>query len=143
MKDLIFGEIVFNKEFEDNLMVVLKFGYYFFIGVRVCIGVFFDEGIFKEVDEEFCLVDLLKFVDLVCYLDCIKKYEKESGFIEVVICGIGEIYEILVLVVVMDFCFCGGVMGLVVGEKIICVIEVVLKKKIFCIIFSVFGGVCM
>ena len=33
-KDPISGEIVFNKELEDNLMVVPKSGYHFPIGAR-------------------------------------------------------------------------------------------------------------
>jgi acetyl-CoA carboxylase carboxyl transferase subunit beta len=142
-KDPISGEIVFNKELEDNLMVVPKSGYHFPIGARARIGALFDEGTFTEADEELRSADPLKFVDSARYPDRIKKYEKESGLTEAVICGTGEIHEIPVSVAVMDFRFCGGAMGSAVGEKITRAIEVALKKKIPCIIFSASGGARM
>lgn len=42
---------------------------------------------------------------------------------------------------VMDFNFMGGSMGLVVGEKIICLIELVIRKGYVLILICVFGGV--
>lgn len=142
-KDPVSGEIVFNKELEDNLMVVPKSGYHFPIGARARIAALFDEGTFKEADADLRSADPLKFVDSARYPDRIKKYEKESGLTEAVICGTGEIHEIPVSVAVMDFRFCGGAMGSAVGEKITRAIEVALKKKIPCLIFSASGGARM
>ena len=102
-----------------------------------------DEGTFKEIDAQLRSADPLKFVDSARYPDRIKKYEKESGLKEAVICGTGEIHEIPVSLAVMDFRFCGGAMGSAVGEKITRAIEVALKKKIPCLIFSASGGARM
>jgi len=44
---------------------------------------------------------------------------------------------------VLDFRFCGGAMGAAAGEKITRAIEVALKQKIPCIIFSASGGARM
>ncbi len=137
------GEIVFNKELEDNLMVVPKSGYHFPIGARARIAALFDEGTFKETDAKLRSADPLKFVDSARYPDRIKKYEKESGLKEAVICGTGDIRQIPVSVAVMDFRFCGGAMGSAVGEKITRAVEVALKKKIPCLIFSASGGARM
>ncbi|MFA6289247.1 MAG: acetyl-CoA carboxylase, carboxyltransferase subunit beta [Opitutaceae bacterium] len=137
------GEIVFNKELEDNQMVVAKSGYHFPIGARQRIAALFDEGTFKEVDASIRSADPLKFVDSQKYPDRIKKYEKDSGLPEAVICGTGEIHGIEVSVAVMDFRFCGGAMGSAAGEKITRAIEVALKKKIPCLIFSASGGARM
>jgi len=139
----ISGEIVFNKELEANQMVVPKSGYHFPIGARARIAGLFDPSTFVEVDETVRSADPLTFVDSQRYPDRIKKYERDSGLPEAVICGTGEIHGIPVSVAVMDFRFCGGAMGSAAGEKITRAIEVALKKKIPCIIFSASGGARM
>ena len=139
----ISGEIVFNKELEANQMVVPKSGYHFPIGARARIAGLFDPETFVEVDASVRSADPLQFVDSQRYQDRIKKYERDSGLPEAVICGTGEIHGIPVSVAVMDFRFCGGAMGSAAGEKITRAIEVALKKKIPCIIFSASGGARM
>lgn len=139
----ISGEIVFNKELEDNQMVVPKSGYHYPIGAHERIAALFDEGTFEEADATIRSADPLKFVDSQKYPDRIKKYEKDSGLTEAVICGTGDIHGIQVSVAVMDFRFCGGAMGSAAGEKITRAIEVALKKKIPCVIFSASGGARM
>ena len=139
----ISGEIVFNKELEANQMVVPKSGYHFPIGAGARIAGLFDPETFVEVDASVRSADPLQFVDSQRYPDRIKKYERDSGLPEAVICGTGEIHGIPVSVAVMDFRFCGGAMGSAAGEKITRAIEVALKKKIPCIIFSASGGARM
>jgi acetyl-CoA carboxylase carboxyl transferase subunit beta len=139
----ISGEIVFNKELEDNQMVVPKSGYHFPIGARQRITGLFDEGTFEEIDASIRSADPLKFVDSQKYPDRIKKYEKDSGLTEAVVCGTGKIHGIAVSIAVMDFRFCGGAMGSAVGEKITRAIEIAVKKKTPCIIVSASGGARM
>ena len=139
----ISGEIVFNKDLEANLMVVPKSGYHFPIGSRERIKSMIDEGTFEEFDAGVKSTDPLKFVDSAAYPDRIKKYEKESGLPEAVICGTGKINGIAVSLAVMDFRFCGGAMGSAAGEKITRAIERALKKKIPCIIVSASAGARM
>ena len=136
-------EIVFTKDLEANLMVVPKSGYHFPIGSRERIKSMVDEGTFEEFDAGVKSADPLKFVDSAAYPDRIKRYEKESGLPEAVICGLGKMDGISVSLAVMDFRFCGGAMGAAVGEKITRAIERALKKKIPCIIVSSSGGARM
>ena len=137
------GEIVFNKDLEQNLMVVPSSGYHFPIGSRERITSLVDEGTFEEFDAQVKSGDPLKFVDSAAYPDRIKRYEKDSGLPEAVICGLGKMQGILVSLAVMDFRFCGGAMGAAVGEKITRAIERALKKKAPCIIISSSGGARM
>jgi len=139
----ISGEIVFNKELEDNLMVVAKSGYHFPIQARARIAALFDTNTFEEADAKVRSADPLKFVDSQPYPERLKKYEKESGLPEAVVCGVGKIHDLEVSAAVMDFRFCGGAMGSAAGEKITRAIEVALKKKFPCIIFSASGGARM
>jgi acetyl-CoA carboxylase carboxyl transferase subunit beta len=142
-KDPVTGDIVFNKEVEDNQMVAPKSGHHFPIGARARIAKLFDEGTFVETDAKVKSSDPLKFVDSQAYPDRIKRYEKDSGLPEAVINGTGKIHGIEVSVAVMDFKFCGGAMGAAAGEKLTRAIETAAAKKIPCIIFSASGGARM
>ncbi len=142
-KDPVSGDIVFNKEVEDNQMVVPKSGHHFPIGARLRIAKLFDSDTFVEVDAAVRSSDPLKFVDSQPYPDRIKRYEKDSGLPEAVICGTGRILGLEVSVAVMDFRFCGGAMGAAAGEKITRAIEVGIKRRIPVIIFSASGGARM
>ena len=139
----ISGEVIFNQELQANQMVVPKSGYHFPIGARARIASLFDDGSFVELDASVKSADPLKFVDSAPYPERIKKYEKDSGLPEAVICGTGKIHGLKVSVAVMDFRFCGGAMGSACGEKITRAIERAREEKIPCIIFSASGGARM
>ena len=142
-KDPVTGEILFNKEIEDNQMVVPKSGHHFPIGASERLAKLLDPGSFVELHENVRYDDPLKFVDSQPYPDRIKRNQKSSGLPEAVICGTGSIHAIPVAVAVMDFRFCGGSMGSAAGEKITRTIEDALEKKIPCIIVSASGGARM
>ncbi len=142
-KDPVTGESVFTKELEDNQMVVPKSGHHFPIGARERIAKLVDEGTFKELDAAVRSADPLGFVDSAPYPSRIKKYEKESGLAEAVICGSARLHGIPVVLAVMDFRFCGGTLGSAAGEKITRAIEAALAQKCPCIIFSTSGGARM
>ncbi len=142
-KDPVTGEILFNKEIEDNQMVVPKSGHHFPIGARARLNYLLDPGTFVETDMDVKSSDPLKFVDSQSYPDRIKRYERESGLPEAVISGSGKIHGIPLTVAVMDFRFCGGAMGAAAGEKITRGIESAIERKIPCIIFSASGGARM
>ena len=137
------GEIVFCKDLEANQMVVPKSGYHFRIGSRERLKNLIDPGTFQEFGMEVRAADPLLFVDSQPYPDRLKKYEKDSGLTEAVVCGWGAIHGIPVSIAVMDFRFCGGSMGSGTGEKITRAIELALNQKIPCIIVSAAGGARM
>jgi acetyl-CoA carboxylase carboxyl transferase subunit beta len=142
-KDPVTGEIFFNKEIEDNQMVVPKSGHHFPIGARQRLAKLLDEESFIEADIEVRSHDTLKFVDTQPYADRIKRYQRDSGLNEAVVSGTGSIHGIPVAIAVMDFRFCGGAMGAAAGEKITRAIEAALSKKMPCIIVSASGGARM
>jgi acetyl-CoA carboxylase carboxyl transferase subunit beta len=142
-KDPVTGEILFNKEIEDNQMVVPKSGHHFPIGARQRIARLLDSGSFVESHRDVRADDPLRFVDSQPYSERLKRNQKKSGLSESVICGTGAIHAIPVAIAVMDFQFCGGSMGAAAGEKITRTIEDALAKRIPCIIFSSSGGARM
>src|ERR1700733_7030638 len=92
-KDPVSGEILFNKEIEDNQMVVPKSGHHFPIGARARIAKLMDEGTWVEMDAEVRSSDPLKFVDSQPYPERLKRYERDSGLPEAVISGTGSIHS--------------------------------------------------
>lgn len=142
-KDPATGDIIFNKEIEDNQMVSPKSGHHFPIGARQRIAALLDEGSFVETDASVRSTDPLKFVDSQPYPDRIKRYEKDSGLPEAVISGHGRLHGIEVALAVMDFRFCGGAMGAAAGEKIARAVELAIERKTPCLIFSASGGARM
>jgi acetyl-CoA carboxylase carboxyl transferase subunit beta len=137
------GEIVFNKDLEANQMVVPKSGYHFRINAPERLKNLLDPDTFQEIAAGVRAADPLKFVDSQPYPERLKKYEKDSGLKEAVVCGTGKLHGIAVAVAVMDFRFCGGSMGGATGEKITRTIETALREKIPCLIFSAAGGARM
>ena len=137
------GEIVFNKDLEANQMVVPNSGYHFRIGARERIQHLLDAGSFQEHDADVRAADPLSFVDSVPYPERLRKYEKETGLNEAVICGRGAIHGIPVSIAVMDFRFCGGSMGSGTGEKIARAVELAIEARIPCLIVSAAGGARM
>jgi acetyl-CoA carboxylase carboxyl transferase subunit beta len=142
-KDPSSGDILFNKELEDNQMVSPKSGHHFPLGARARIANLFDPETFVECDAAIRSSDPLKFVDSQPYPDRIRRYEKESGLTEAVVSGTGRIHGLEVAVAVMDFRFCGGAMGAAAGEKITRAIELARTRALPCIIFSASGGARM
>ena len=142
-KDPFSGETLFTKDVVDNQMVVPGSGYHFPLGAHERISNLIDEGTFKETDAKLRSADPLGFMDSALYTERLKKYEKNSGLSEAVICGTGKIHKIPVSIAVMDFRFCGGTLGSATGEKITRAIENAIANKIPCIIFSTSGGARM
>ena len=62
-KDPVTGEILFNKEIEDNQMVVPKSGHHFPIGARERIARLLDPDSFTELHGDVRSSDPLNFVD--------------------------------------------------------------------------------
>ena len=142
-KDPVTGEILFNKEIEDNHMVVPKSGHHFRIGARQRLAKLLDPDSFVELNAGVTSDDPLKFVDTQQYSERLKRNKRDSGISEAVICGTGSIHGIPVSIAVMDFRFCGGSMGSAAGEKITRTIEDALGKRIPCIIVCSSGGARM
>ena len=137
------GEIIYNKELEQNQFVVPKSGYHIPIKSKDRVRFLLDEGTWEEKDAELKPTDPLVFTDSKAYKDRVAQYQEKTGLSDSVIDGIGKIHGIPVSMAIMDFKFGGGSLGSVAGEKITRAIERALEKKIPCIIISCSGGARM
>ena len=137
------GEIIYNKELEQNQNVVPKSGFHFPIGSRKRLDFLLDEGSWDEKDRDLKPTDPLEFKDQKFYKDRVAAYQKATGLNDSVIDGLGKIHGIPVSIAVMEFKFGGGSLGSVAGEKITRAIERSLEHKIPCVIISCSGGARM
>lgn len=137
------GEIIYNKELEQNWMVVPKSNYHFPLPARRRVDLLLDKGTFKEEDSGLESKDPLGFVDNRPYPVRIADAQKKTGEKDAVVSGTGTLNAIPVSLAVMDFSFNGGSMGSVVGEKITRAIERATKAKMPVIIVSASGGARM
>jgi len=138
------GEIVYNKELEQNWMVVPKSGYHFSLPAPDRIRLLLDEDTFVERDPGLTSVDPLNFKGpSSSYPDKIAQYQKKTGLKDAVLSGSGALEGIKVEIAVMDFRFLGASMGSVVGEKITRAIERGIEHHSPVIIVSTSGGARM
>lgn len=137
------GEIIYNKQLEQNLMVVPQSGHHFSLTAWQRIDSIVDPQSFQEEDSNLSSADPLKFQGLSPYSSKIKEHQSKTGLKESVITGIGNIHNIPVSLAVMDFRFLGASLGSAAGEKITRAIERAFEKKIPLIIICASGGARM
>ncbi len=137
------GATLYRKDLIDSLQVCPRCGYHFRIGSRERLQMIFDDGQYVELDARVAPTDPLQFVDNSPYVDRLKKAQKNTGMLDALLTGEGEIGGRRVVIAAMEFSFIGGSMGSVVGEKITLAIEHCLAKRLPLIVVSCSGGARM
>jgi len=137
------GEIIYNKELEQNWMVVPKSGYHFTLDAPRRIELLTDTGSFAEADAGLTSLDPLNFRGTSPYSEKLQKYRDRTGLRDAVVSGPALLEGMPVSIAVMDFRFLGASMGSVVGEKITRAIERGLEKQMPVIVVSASGGARM
>ena len=137
------NEIIYRRELQKRMFVCPKCNYHFRVTSKEFIQYYFDEGSFREFNQNIRSVDPLKFKDSKKYTDKLKEAQKKTGLNEAVVTGDATIHGQPVVTAVMDFFFIGGSMGSVVGEKISRAIDRALEKRVPLIIVATSGGARM
>jgi len=110
-------EIIYKKEVARNANVCPKCNYHFRISARERLEALYDEGRFREFDDDVSPQDALGFVDSKPYSQRLASYQKETGLKDALISSEGLMGGMPVIIAVMEYGFMGGSMGSVVGEK--------------------------
>jgi len=137
------GEIIHNKELEQDLYTCKKCNAHFRIGSKEYIQILLDSNSFKEYDRKLRSTDPLGFTDTKRYRDRIPEAMKKTKLYDAVRWGTGTIDKRPVVFAGMDFSFIGGSMGSVVGEKVGRAIDKSLKSKSCLLVVSSSGGARM
>ena len=137
------NELVHTNELQQNSNCCPKCDNHYRLSANERITSLVDTDSFIELFNDIYPVDSLQFIDTEPYIDRLLSAKEKSGNSEAVIVGTCTIGGHKTSLGVFDFNFMGGSMGSVVGERLTCLIEHSLAKKIPLIIISTSGGARM
>ncbi|OLN32855.1 acetyl-CoA carboxylase, carboxyltransferase subunit beta [Desulfosporosinus metallidurans] len=134
------GEVLFNKNLEENSRVCTTCEHHFRIPARERLELLVDENSFEEWDTEVFTLDPLEFPG---YEGKLQEAQEKSGIPEGVLTGLAKIEGNSVVLAINEGNFMMGSMGSVVGEKITRAIERAIDLHLPVIIISTSGGARM
>ena len=137
------GQMVFTKEFEDNLHVCPKCEFHERIGAKIRFRQILDLGTCAIIPSQKASEDPLKFRDTKKYVDRLKTARADTGEVDALVNARGKIDGQRVVVGVQDFAFMGGSMGLGVGTAFLAGVRAAIADKCPYIIFTAAGGARM
>jgi acetyl-CoA carboxylase carboxyl transferase subunit beta len=137
------GQMIFTKEYEENLSVCPNCQHHGRIGAKARFRHVFDEGSWSTLAAPKVTEDPLKFRDSKRYADRLKAARADTGEPDALINAEGTILGRKAVVGVQDFAFMGGSMGLAVGEAFISGVEHAIAARAPYIIFTASGGARM
>lgn len=137
------GETLYKKEVIRNRSVCPKCNYHFGLSATERVALLLDGGLYEPLEENLRSNDPLGFQDTKRYRDRLRQGKTVTGLNDAVLSARGTIQGIPVILVVMEYAFIGGSMGVVVGEKITRAIELALEERVPLVIVSRSGGARM
>ena len=137
------GEMLYRKQFEENMHCCTKCGKHFRIAARTRIGQLVDTGTFDELLADLTSTDPLEFTDRIPYKARLEQVEKKTGLKEAILIGKSYIKGRPVILGVMDSFFIMGSMGAVVGEKVTAAAELAIEQDIPFVMVTCSGGARM
>ena len=137
------AQMVFTKEFEENLSVCPRCDHHGRIGPKARFTQLFDEGSWQELPTPRVTEDPLKFRDSKKYVDRIKAARAETGEHEALINARGKVEGHAAVIGIQDFAFMGGSMGVGVGAAFIAGVRAAVESHCPYIIFTASGGARM
>lgn len=135
------GEMVFNKDLEAGLHVTPA-GHHMRIGPALRFKYTFD-GAWKEVPIPEVARDPLKFRDDKPYTSRISAARKKTGREDAMAIGVGSVQGVETTILVQDFAFMGGSLGMGAGEGFLKACETAVEKRTPMVCFTAAGGARM
>jgi acetyl-CoA carboxylase carboxyl transferase subunit beta len=136
-------QMIFSKEYEDNLSVCPQCNHHGRIGPDARFDQIFDNGVFVPLPSPQVREDPLKFRDTKRYTDRMKEARSKTGEQDALINARGTIEGFKAVVGVQNFGFMGGSMGLAVGAAFVAGVDAAIADKCPYIIFTAAGGARM
>jgi acetyl-CoA carboxylase carboxyl transferase subunit beta len=136
------GEMIYRPDLEAALWVTPS-GHHMRIGAAQRLQFTFDDGKFERISSPVVVEDPLRFPDVKPYPDRLKAARKASGELDALAIGVGNIMGQPTMVVVQDFAFMGGSLGMAVGEAFIKAAQEAVRRNIPFVIFTAAGGARM
>jgi acetyl-CoA carboxylase carboxyl transferase subunit beta len=135
-------EMIFAADL-PGLLHVTPAGHHMRIGPKLRLQYTFDDGQFETVAIPEVAKDPLKFKDDQKYTDRLKKARAKTGDDDAMSIGVGKIRGIKTVVLVQNFAFMGGSLGMAAGEGFIQAAEYAVANKLPMVAFTAAGGARM
>lgn len=136
------NEMVFAADL-PGLLHVTPAGHHLRIGPKMRMDYTFDNGEYKNVDIPAVAKDPLKFKDDQKYTDRLKKARAKTGDQDAMNIGVGKVHGIDTVILVQNFAFMGGSLGMAAGEGFIQAAKYAAEHKLPLIVFTAAGGARM
>lgn len=136
------GEMIFRSDLEAALWVTPA-GRHMRIGPEARFKFTFDEGQYEVLPSPSVVEDPLKFSDGKPYKDRLAAARKATGEQDAMAIGYGKVGGVDAVVLVQDFAFMGGSLGMAAGEGFIAAAKAALERQVPMIAFTAAGGARM
>ena len=136
------GEMIYRPDLEAALWVTPA-GRHMRISPPMRFRYTFDDGQFEPLDSPKVLEDPLKFNDQKPYPERLAAARKATGEVDAVALAFGRIRHVPAVVMVQDFAFMGGSLGMGAGEAFIAGAREALKREAPFVAFCAAGGARM
>ena len=136
------GEMIFAADL-PGLLHVTPAGHHMRIGPELRLQYTFDDGQYETVAIPEVAKDPLKFKDDQKYTDRLKKARAKTGDDDAMSIGVGHIRGIKTVVLVQNFAFMGGSLGMAAGEGFIQAANYAVANNLPMVAFTAAGGARM
>ena len=136
------GEMVFSADL-PGLLYVTPAGHHMRIGPKTRLSQVFDDDQYEKVAVPDVAKDPLKFKDDQKYTDRLKKARAKTGDDDAMTIGVGKIHGLQTVVLVQNFAFMGGSLGMAAGEGFIRAADYAVEHKLPLVVFTAAGGARM
>ncbi|MCL4713326.1 MAG: acetyl-CoA carboxylase, carboxyltransferase subunit beta [Hyphomonadaceae bacterium] len=142
VKDPLSGELIYRAELEQSCWVMPS-GFHMRIGPDARFRQMFDDAAWQVIPLPKVAADPLKFKDDKRYVDRLKSARAKVGRDDTMAAGYGRIGGAHAVVLVQDFEFMGGSLGMAAGEAFVAAAEAAVRRKAALIVVTASGGARM
>jgi len=142
-KCLSCNEIIFKPELDKNLSICHHCNYHFRMDYHNYLDLLIDDGTAKRLHGSLKSIDFLNFNAQRSYIDQLNDAYEMQADSEAIEIFSGKLYDIPIILGIMNFNFIGGSMGSVVGELVSKAIVTAKADKLPLIIVCKSGGARM
>jgi acetyl-CoA carboxylase carboxyl transferase subunit beta len=136
------GEMIYRPDLEASLWVTPA-GYHMRIGPDLRFAFTFDDGVHEEIESPTSLDDPLHFSDQKPYKDRLAAARAQTGEKDAMAIAFGRITGVPTVILVQDFAFMGGSLGVAAGETFLKAAEEAVAREAPLVVFTASGGARM
>jgi acetyl-CoA carboxylase carboxyl transferase subunit beta len=142
VKDPDSGEMLYRPDLEAAMWVTPS-GNHMRIGSKLRLDYTFDDAKYERISTPIVADDPLGFPDDKPYPERLKAARKTTGEQDSMAVGYGHIMGQPAVVIVQDFTFMGGSLGMAAGETFVKAAQEAVKREVPLVIFTASGGARM